>query len=117
MSEAPDLTKPYDPGQAAQPDPWYPSWKQNGVFEASDSATDARPAYVVPMPPPNVTGSLHMGHALTCTLEDALVRWRRMRGFNVLWQPGIDHAGIATQTVVERQLAREKTTRQELGRE
>ena len=69
------------------------------------------------MPPPNVTGSLHMGHALTCTLEDALVRWRRMRGFNALWQPGIDHAGIATQTVVERQLAREGTNRHALGRE
>ena len=69
------------------------------------------------MPPPNVTGSLHMGHALTCTLEDALIRWHRMRGFNALWQPGIDHAGIATQTVVERQLAREGTTRHELGRD
>src|SRR5205814_211083 len=69
-----------------------------------------------PMPPPNVTGSLHMGHALTGTLEDALVRYHRMRGYNTLWQPGMDHAGIATQTVVERQLQREGTTRQELGR-
>jgi valyl-tRNA synthetase len=69
------------------------------------------------MPPPNVTGSLHMGHALFCTLEDILVRYHRMAGFNTLWQPGIDHAGIATQTVVERQLKREGKTRHDLGRE
>ncbi len=69
------------------------------------------------MPPPNVTGSLHMGHAQRCTLEDALTRWHRMRGFNALWQPGMDHAGIATQLVVERQLAREGTSRQALGRD
>ncbi len=62
------------------------------------------------MPPPNVTGSLHMGHAQRCTLEDTLVRWHRMRGFNTLWQPGIDHAGIATQTVVERSCQREGKT-------
>ncbi len=117
MSEAPDLTKPYDPAEVERPERWYAFWEKHGVFEASDSPKDTRDAYVVPMPPPNVTGSLHMGHALTCTLEDALVRWRRMRGFNVLWQPGIDHAGIATQTVVERQLAREGTNRHALGRE
>jgi valyl-tRNA synthetase len=69
------------------------------------------------MPPPNVTGSLHMGHAQRTTLEDALTRWHRMRGYNALWQPGIDHAGIATQLVVERQLAREGTSRHALGRE
>ncbi len=114
---APDLSTPYDPSPVEDPSRWYAFWEKHGVFAATSSAADPRPAYVIPMPPPNVTGSLHMGHALVCTLEDALVRWRRMRGFNVLWQPGIDHAGIATQTVVERQLAREGTNRQALGRE
>ena len=111
----PDLTKPYEPHEVEPR--WYAFWEKNGVFEANDDPKDTRPVYVVPMPPPNVTGSLHMGHALTCTLEDALVRWHRMRGFNVLWQPGMDHAGIATQTVVERQLKREGKTKFDLGRE
>jgi valyl-tRNA synthetase len=116
MSETkPDLTKPYDPHEVEPR--WYAFWEKAGVFDATDDASDTRPAYVVPMPPPNVTGSLHMGHALTCTLEDALVRWHRMRGFNTLWQPGMDHAGIATQTVVERQLKREGKTKADLGRE
>jgi valyl-tRNA synthetase len=112
---APDLTKGYDPREVEAR--WYEFWEKNHVFEANDDPKDARPAYVVPMPPPNVTGSLHMGHAQRCTLEDALVRWHRMRGYNTLWQPGIDHAGIATQTVVERQLLREGKTRHDLGRE
>ncbi|MEI7892026.1 MAG: valine--tRNA ligase [Myxococcales bacterium] len=107
--------KAYDPSEVESR--WYAFWEKHGVFEASDAATDHRPVYVLPMPPPNVTGSLHMGHALTCTLEDALVRWHRMRGFNTLWQPGMDHAGIATQTVVERQLLREGITRHDLGRD
>ncbi len=120
MSEAPDLpkpdlTKPYDP--TAVEGRWYEHWEKHGVFEATDDASDPRPSYVIPMPPPNVTGSLHMGHAQRCTLEDALTRWHRMRGDNVLWQPGIDHAGIATQTVVERLLLREGKTRHDLGRE
>src|SRR5215475_1790045 len=109
-----DLTKPYDP--KAVEERWYPFWEKNGVFAAEDDATD-RPVYVIPMPPPNVTGSLHMGHAQRATLEDALFRWYRMRGYNTLWQPGTDHAGIATQTVVERQLQREGKTRHDLGRE
>jgi len=113
--KAPDLSKPYDPREVESR--WYERWEKAGVFEATDDAADARPVYVIPMPPPNVTGSLHMGHAQRCTLEDALVRWHRMRGFNTLWQPGIDHAGIATQTVVERQLQREGKTRHDLGRE
>src|SRR5689334_12432140 len=100
-----DLDRPYDPREVE--DRWYAFWEEQGVFEATDSADDTRTPYVVPMPPPNVTGSLHMGHALMTTLEDVLVRWERMRGKNALYQPGIDHAGIATQTVVERQLARE----------
>jgi valyl-tRNA synthetase len=117
VPSTPDLAKPYEPREVEEPSRWYAFWESHGVFEASDDPKDARPPYVVPMPPPNVTGSLHMGHALMCTLEDVLVRWHRMRGFNVLWQPGIDHAGIATQTVVERQLAREGSSRQAIGRE
>jgi valyl-tRNA synthetase len=112
---SPTLDQPYDP--ALVEPRWYAFWEEHGVFAATDSPDDARPVYVVPMPPPNVTGSLHMGHAQRATLEDALVRWHRMRGFNTLWQPGTDHAGIATQLVVERTLAREGQTRQGIGRE
>jgi valyl-tRNA synthetase len=112
---APDLGKAYEPKEVEER--WYAFWEKEGVFHANDDPADTRPVYVVPLPPPNVTGSLHMGHAMMATLEDALVRWERMCGKNTLWQPGIDHAGIATQTVVERQLAREGTTRHELGRE
>ncbi|MBA3500393.1 MAG: valine--tRNA ligase [Deltaproteobacteria bacterium] len=115
MSDGPTLDQAYDPKQVEER--WYAFWEQEGVFAASDDPADRRDVYVMPMPPPNVTGSLHMGHALTCTFEDVLVRWERMRGKNTLWQPGIDHAGIATQTVVERQLAREGKTRHDLGRE
>jgi valyl-tRNA synthetase len=115
LSPPPPLDQPYDP--ALVEPRWYAFWEQHGVFSATDSATDTRPVYVVPMPPPNVTGSLHMGHAQRCTLEDTLVRWHRMRGFNTLWQPGTDHAGIATQLVVERGLAREGKSRHDLGRE
>ncbi len=114
-STGPDLTKAYEPREVEAR--WYEFWEKEGVFHASDDPKDTRAAYVLPLPPPNVTGSLHMGHALMVTLEDALVRWERMRGKNTLWQPGIDHAGIATQTVVERQLAREGKTRHDLGRE
>src|SRR6478672_9558787 len=96
---------------------WYAFWVEQGVFRASDDPSDKRPVYCIPMPPPNVTGALHMGHALTATLEDILTRWHRMRGFNTLWTPGIDHAGISTQVVVERQLRREGKTRHDLGRE
>jgi valyl-tRNA synthetase len=112
---APALDQPYDPAQVESR--WYAFWEEHGVFAASDAAIDMRPVYFLPMPPPNVTGSLHMGHAQRCTLEDTLVRWHRMRGDNALWQPGIDHAGIGTQIVVSRQLEREGTTRLALGRE
>ena len=114
-ANVPDLTKPYDP--SATETRWYEFWEKNDVFKANESPEDTRPVYVCPMPPPNVTGSLHMGHAMRCTMEDTLTRWHRMRGYNVLWQPGIDHAGIATQMVVERQLAREGKTRFDVGRE
>src|SRR5882672_9992018 len=110
-----ELPKAYEPAEAEAR--WYAFWAELGVFRANDDATDARPTYVISMPPPNVTGSLHMGHALLDTIQDVLVRHERMHGKNVLWQPGVDHAGIATQTVVERQLKREGKTRHDLGRE
>ena len=93
----------------------YDKWEKSGTF-AADPASSAAP-YVIMMPPPNVTGSLHMGHALTFTLQDILVRYNRMQGKDTLWQPGTDHAGIATQMVVERQLGEQNVTRHDLGRE
>ncbi len=109
-----EMSKAFDPGEVEAR--WYAHWEREGVFDASDAATGA-PAYCLQMPPPNVTGSLHMGHAMRCTFEDTLVRYHRMSGFDALFQPGMDHAGIATQTVVERQLKREGLTRHDLGRE
>lgn len=96
----------------------YRRWEESGVFEAGSTAgTDAQP-YCIMIPPPNVTGVLHMGHAFNNTIQDVLIRWRRMQGRDVLWQPGQDHAGIATQMVVERQLAAGgEPTREALGRE
>ena len=93
---------------------WYPIWEQNGYFH--DEPGHGSP-YSVVIPPPNVTGILHMGHALNQTIQDVLVRWRRMSGFNTLWLPGTDHAGIATQSVVEKALDKEGLRRQDLGRE
>ena len=93
----------------------YEGWEKSGAF-AADPSSGAQP-FTIMIPPPNVTGSLHMGHALTFTLQDALVRWRRMQGRDALWQPGTDHAGIATQMVVERLLAEKGISRQALGRE
>ena len=93
---------------------WYPIWEKNGCFH--DEPGRGAP-YSVVIPPPNVTGILHMGHALNQTIQDVLVRWRRMRGFNTLWLPGTDHAGIATQNVVEKALKKEGRRRQDLGRE
>jgi valyl-tRNA synthetase len=93
----------------------YAGWEAEGSF-AADPSSDAQP-FTVMIPPPNVTGSLHMGHALTFTVQDTLVRWRRMQGRDALWQPGTDHAGIATQMVVERLLAAEGKDRRAMGRE
>jgi len=93
----------------------YDEWVDNGLFAADASAPG--PAYCIVIPPPNVTGSLHMGHALDHTLIDALIRRRRMQGYVTLWLPGMDHAGIATQNVVERELAKEGLSRHDLGRE
>jgi valyl-tRNA synthetase len=94
---------------------WYEHWEASGAFKCGKRA-DAEP-YVIVMPPPNVTGSLHMGHALDNTLQDVLVRFERLRGKDVLWQPGTDHAGIATQMVVERQLAERQIDRRDMGRD
>src|SRR5512147_1924289 len=93
----------------------YGAWEQSGAFAAHEDSN--RAPFTIMMPPPNVTGSLHMGHALTFTLQDVLIRYERMRGRDALWQPGTDHAGIATQMVVERELAKEGKKRTELGRE
>ncbi|EJF88999.1 valine--tRNA ligase [Bartonella tamiae] len=94
------------------------AWEDNGAFKAGAGANPNAQAFSIVIPPPNVTGSLHMGHALNNTIQDIMVRFERMRGKNVLWQPGMDHAGIATQMVVERQLLeRNEPSRQEMGRE
>ena len=108
------LSKSFNPAEVEPV--LYAGWEAAGAFGAhADAAT---PPYTIMIPPPNVTGSLHMGHALTMTLQDALIRWRRMQGRDALWQPGTDHAGIATQMVVERLLAQSSNqTRQEIGRE
>lgn len=93
-------------------------WLDAGAFRAGANAKPGAPAFSIMIPPPNVTGALHMGHAFNNTLQDILTRWHRMRGFDTLWQPGTDHAGIATQMVVERELAREgKPGRREMKRE
>src|ERR1700704_2938383 len=94
---------------------WYPIWESRGYFSTSPDRD--RPPYCIQLPPPNVTGTLHMGHAFQQTLMDALIRYHRMRGFATNWVIGTDHAGIATQIVVERQLELEGKTRRDLGRE
>ena len=108
-----DLSKTYDPHGIETR--WYEQWVEAGYFHADE--TSDKPPYAIVIPPPNVTGVLHMGHALNNTLQDILCRWRRMAGDEVLWMPGMDHAGIATQNVVERQLASEGTDRHALGRD
>ncbi len=95
----------------------YQQWEDSGVFSCGATAGGNAEPYAIVIPPPNVTGSLHMGHALNNTLQDIMIRLHRMRGRDVLWQPGMDHAGIATQMVVERMLGEEGKTRQDLGRE
>jgi valyl-tRNA synthetase len=94
---------------------WQRTWESEGLYNAE--ADDPRPSYTICFPPPNVTGELHLGHALNGSIQDVLIRWHRMRGFNALFQPGYDHAGISTQNVIEKQLAEEGRTRQDLGRE
>ncbi|MCP5056679.1 MAG: valine--tRNA ligase [bacterium] len=119
MSSPPEpLPKAYNPTEVEAR--WYPRWTDAGVFraEARHTLEDGREPYVIMMPPPNVTGTLHNGHALFVTLQDILIRYHRMKGKNALWLPGVDHAGIATQAVVERELKRhEGQSRHDLGRE
>lgn len=93
----------------------YQWWEESGHFKAQDQST--KPPFSIILPPPNVTGFLHMGHALDHTIQDMLIRWKRMSGFNTMWLPGTDHAGIATQSVVEKELKKEGITRHQLGRE
>jgi valyl-tRNA synthetase len=107
------MEKRFDP--AAYEERWQKEWSERGHFVCP--APSPRPSYCIMIPPPNVTGKLHMGHALQSTIQDTLTRWRRMQGFNALWLPGTDHAGIATQLMVERALAAEGCSRTQLGRE
>jgi len=108
-----ELPSKYNPKETQ--DKWLKIWKDNNVFHAK--ANSNKKPFTVVIPPPNVTGILHMGHALNNTLQDIIVRYKRMNGFEALWMPGTDHAGIATQNVVEKQLAKEGKTRQDLGRD
>src|SRR5882672_10445941 len=110
-----ELPKVYTPAQTEGH--LYEGWDEKGYFKPQTPPRAGSTAFSVVIPPPNVTGRLHMGHALNNTLQDILVRWRRMRGDDVLWLPGTDHAGIATQMVVDRQLAKEGTSREALGRD
>ena len=107
------LPKAYEPKEVEAR--WYPIWESRGYFTARPDALS--PPFALVIPPPNVTGSLHIGHAFTLSLQDVIARWKRMSGFDVLWLPGLDHAGIATQMVVERQLAKEGLKKEDLGRE
>ena len=106
----------------------YKFWEESGFFQpgipghvgpalAVARGEDKPRSYCIVIPPPNITSSLHMGHALDSTIQDCLIRWKRMQGYNTFWMPGVDHAGIATQNVVEKHLAREGKTRIGLGRE
>ncbi|RMF97520.1 MAG: valine--tRNA ligase [Candidatus Schekmanbacteria bacterium] len=113
MAKRKIIEKGYEPGNIEKK--WYDYWLEKKYFHADDSSD--KPPYSIVIPPPNVTGSLHMGHALNNTLQDVLIRYKRMDGFNTLWMPGTDHAGIATQHVVEKKLKEEGTDRHELGRE
>ncbi len=108
-----ELPSSYDPKEVEQK--WYKVWEDGGFFHADEK--DGKEPYCIVIPPPNVTGNLHMGHALNNTLQDILTRWQRMKGKSALWMPGMDHAGIATQNVVERLLREEGKSKDDLGRE
>ena len=111
MTTEPELPKAYDPLEVEPR--WNKLWEERGYYRAADRSD--KPPFAISIPPPNVTGSLHIGHALTVSIEDLLIRWKRMSGFNTLWMPGTDHAGIATQVVVERLLKLEGTDRHQLA--
>ena len=106
-----ELNKVYSPNEIE--DKWYKIWEENGYFNAQHNAE--KPGYSIAIPPPNVTGILHMGHMLNNSIQDAIIRYKRMSGFDTLWIPGMDHAGIATQNKVERMLAKEGTSKEEIG--
>ena len=108
-----NLPKTYTPQEIEGK--WYQFWQKNNYFHAE--ATSEKSPYAIVIPPPNITGGLHIGHALDNTLQDCLIRWRRMQGYNALWMPGTDHAGIMTEVIMERRLADEGTSRIALGRE
>jgi valyl-tRNA synthetase len=110
-----ELPSQYAPAQVEGP--LYERWVERGYFQAGGAGAEDKPPFCIVIPPPNVTGSLHLGHAFEHTLMDALTRRRRMQGYDALWLPGMDHAGIATQNVVERELARESLSRHDLGRD
>ncbi|HEU0174464.1 MAG TPA: valine--tRNA ligase [Blastocatellia bacterium] len=110
-----EIPKAYDPKEVEGR--WYPIWESRHYFTPEENTNPKARVFSIVIPPPNVTGYLHMGHALNHTLQDALARWRRMSGDRVLWLPGTDHAGIATQMVVEKQLTQEGVSRREMGRE
>lgn len=114
MSE--ETKKVYNPKEIEEQ--YYKIWEERGYFEieGNSSIVDNK-TFSIMMPPPNVTGSLHIGHALTFTLQDIIVRYKRMDGYKTLWQPGVDHAGIATQNVVEKQLLAQGETKEEIGRD
>ena len=119
-STADSLSKGFEPADIEAR--WYPAWEAAGYFQAGQHVEQAHsdhagPPYVIKFPPPNVTGTLHMGHAFNQTIMDGLIRYHRMRGFDTVFVPGTDHAGIATQIVVERQLDAQNITRHDLGRE
>ncbi|KAL6496268.1 Valine--tRNA ligase, mitochondrial 1 [Orobanche gracilis] len=108
------MAKTYNP--SAVENSWYEWWEKSNFFEADPKSS--KPSFVIVFPPPNVTGDLHIGHALTAAIQDTQIRWRRMSGYNTLWVPGMDHAGIATQVVAEKKLMREMNlTRHDIGRE
>ncbi|NLP44416.1 MAG: valine--tRNA ligase [Peptococcaceae bacterium] len=113
MTEQKEMAKVYNPHEVEEK--WYKHWEEKGFFTPEVEAD--KEAFSIVMPPPNVTGSLHLGHAMDNTLQDILTRFKRMQGYNTLWLPGTDHAGIATQAKVEEQLAKEGTNRHALGRE
>ncbi|HRI81656.1 MAG TPA: class I tRNA ligase family protein, partial [Opitutaceae bacterium] len=108
-----EITKSYEPQDVEKK--WYAAWQAAGVF--AGRVQPGKPAYSVVIPPPNVTGVLTMGHVLNNTIQDILIRRARLEGKEAMWLPGTDHAGIATQTVVERELRKQKQHRRDLGRE
>src|SRR5438093_6383259 len=108
-----EMAKAYDPSKVEGP--LYEMWLKGGYFRAY--IDPEKEPFTIIMPPPNVTGELHLGHALTITIEDIMIRWKRMQGYATLWLPGFDHAGIAGQYVVEKELAHNDLTRQDIGRE